>query len=871
MSMLLPFTHNFKLVPNTNIQSTLSILPEHQIYKLHESKSLGDLASVQAVHQENRMAVAYIDTVGTTRATINLYDFNFELIDQLMIDESAIPKLNTGNNGVTNFSNSVVVNNTIVTYFQTDDTTDSSSRHKLLVYDISNLANPLPYLVELVSTGNSIISNNISAEIEYVNNRYYLTIIDLDNNSYTISELTFSLTTISNGYYQGSINYLAGSTSSIIAVTPSSNLDYCQTFLAEQYCYDHAQPNKLYNLNISTIPISQSVFTFNNYYVGIETANNTTKVKVFKTQKNQAGDDLELILIKEFVIQSSYVRLAQVNFVYNRVEVYDSSYKYMIDLNTYELTSVSYDNYETKQILYNQSGKKLELDISGGSLIYATSEFDNLTYVIQSYGFILLGFNYYNDDLLFVAYDNVNQKYFYYAYTISLETSGGTPRTILEFTKEEIRVLLNAALGSQVYANTTNIDLQSFKFYEDELFVVDQGRVVSAAKLNIINFKANNTRFVYLYDQIGLEVPFPPSYRLTTASSGHLNMVVNGVVSGGLGFEAYEIDITKANQLNSSNILSFTTGNDFIGTYVIGNYNYVYQLNKANFTIRILKREAGVVLETIDVKIPKTALKPLINSNYSNLYVDFDTQFPYVFINFAFDENNNLFITDSSNNIHILYGLDIRSNNQVGRISINNQILDNNSTNYELAVLNNVSSLNIMVKSFFERVNILNNSPYSLNEGSNIINITLQALDNTIRNLTFNIFRAPNLSSPPIVLPGLDPNYVPPSSSSSAQSSSSVSSSVISSSISSSYSTSSSSSSNSVVTSSSSSIGSDNPTNNEEENPLFIWIILGIPAIITLIILGYAQILKGRAKSKVKVEDKKDDVEIPNSENKDNL
>jgi hypothetical protein len=34
--------------------------------------------------------------------------------------------------------------------------------------------------------------------------------------------------------------------------------------------------------------------------------------------------------------------------------------------------------------------------------------------------------------------------------------------------------------------------------------------------------------------------------------------------------------------------------------------------------------------------------------------------------------------------------------------------------------------------------------------------------------------------------------------------------------------------------------------------------------------LGYAQILKGRAKSKVKVEDKKDEVEIPNSENKDN-
>ena len=64
--------------------------------------------------------------------------------------------------------------------------------------------------------------------------------------------------------------------------------------------------------------------------------------------------------------------------------------------------------------------------------------------------------------------------------------------------------------------------------------------------------------------------------------------------------------------------------------------------------------------------------------------------------------------------------------------------------------------------------------------------------------------------------------------------------------------------------------GDDVHINNEEENPLFIWIILGIPAIITLTILGYAQILKGRAKLKVKVEDKKEEVEIPNSENKDN-
>jgi len=98
-------------------QASINLEPQNQIYKLNESKSLSMLTSIQAIHQDNLMATAYIDTAGITRATTNIYNNDLELINQLQVDELSIPKLNTGNNGVTNYSNSIIINNQIITYF----------------------------------------------------------------------------------------------------------------------------------------------------------------------------------------------------------------------------------------------------------------------------------------------------------------------------------------------------------------------------------------------------------------------------------------------------------------------------------------------------------------------------------------------------------------------------------------------------------------------------------------------------------------------------------------------------------------------------------------------------------------------------------
>ena len=837
-------------------QASINLEPQNQIYKLNESKSLSMLTSIQAIHQDNLMATAYIDTAGITRATTNIYNNDFELINQLQVDELSIPKLNTGNNGVTNYSNSIIVNNQIITYFQTDETDDSSSRHKLLVYKLNDVNNQLPYLINLVATGNVIIHDNIQLEIEYVNNHLYLTTINIDNFTYSIADITFDLTQTSGGYYVGALNYLASSTSSIISVQSSSNLDFCQTFDTNAYCYDRTTPNQLFTLDLTGIDITQTIFTYNNYYVGVKTVNGESTVKLFKYQKNSSANALELILIKAFPIDSTNVSLAQLNFVYNRLEVYYDNYKYMVNLTSGELLSGYFYDDIAKDVLYNQVGKKLEIEVTD-TFIYASSDFDNLTYVILNYGFQILALNYYQDKLLFIAYDSVQQIYYYYSYTISPLTSGGAPTRVLELTKEDIRILLNNAIGANTYPNTTNINLVAFEFHFDQLFIVDEGRLATNGNINIINYKFDNTKIVYYYSAISLTNIFRPSYRISTTNSSILYLEADAIDDNDVfGKISLEVDPSKNNQLNSSTFYANDTVNDYLGSYYYQGFRYDYLLNVLTFRINVIKVDGATTISNLSVDIPKTALKGLVNPYFGELYIDFSSFFPYYFMHFSFDNYNNLYIRDYLNNIHIMYNPFLATQNNPGLISINNEYLDINANSFDLAVSANINSIIINIRSFFNRVLVTNPTPFSLNDGQNVINITLKSLDNTIKTITFNILKAPAVpSSPPIVLPGLDPNYVPPSSS--AQSSSVASSSVISSSISSSYLTSSSSSSNNVTTSSSSSIGGDNPTNNEEENPLFIWIILGIPAIITLTILGYAQILKGRAKSKVKVKGKK--------------
>jgi hypothetical protein len=233
-------------------------------------------------------------------------------------------------------------------------------------------------------------------------------------------------------------------------------------------------------------------------------------------------------------------------------------------------------------------------------------------------------------------------------------------------------------------------------------------------------------------------------------------------------------------------------------------------------------------------------------------------------MHFSFDNYNNLYIRDYLNNIHIMYNPFLATQNNPGLISINNEYLDINANSFDLAVSANINSILINIRSFFNRVLVINPTPFSLNDGQNAINITLKSLDNTIKTITFNILKAPAIASnppiPPFVLPGIDRNYSSSSSSSvvSSSSSSSVISSVSSINTPSNSAISSQNSSNSSTSSTNSSITSvSSASNNAEylnlfgfENPFILVFLLLFPL---AVLAGIILLSKGN-KRKIKKE-----------------
>ena len=528
-----------------------------------------------------------------------------------------------------------------------------------------------------------------------------------------------------------------------------------------------------------------------------------------------------------------------------------------------------------------------------GNNIYASSDFYQLTFVINLANHNVLAYNYYEDDLLIFAYDTSQTRYAYYRYPI-LPTSGGSSLVKqFDITDAELRASLAFAYGLQTYV--TAIQIEQVIFYKDAVYMLDTnilsgGQVTD--KLNFIqiiplgngkridtfyNVFTNNDRISLVFaNSLDLHHRLG-SYYLTVkvaqlnGTPVEVNAYIgteefnNAAASASLKFIYYyddptvSIDDSKVNY-NGFPLLSFIQDEGLTRQLVLD----VARLRVQDYY--------GPNPVEVNIDLPPQILELYGLNNYPSLYTDFDYYFFSTKIFHRLDDHGNLIFKDAANNIYTLYSRKFLKLNNPGIISINNQYLDINANSFDLAVSANINSILINIGAFFNRVLLTNPTPITLNNGQNVINITLKSLDNTINSITFNIFKAPTVVAPPaIVLPGPDPNYVPPSSG--GQGSSSVSSNPISSSISSSSTTSSavisSSSSNMLISSSSSSISGGNPTTNEKENPLNIWIILAIPALITGAIIGYAKLVKGRSKSEVKVDVKKDEVEIPNSENKD--
>jgi hypothetical protein len=849
------------------------------------------------------LVTSQIELAGTTRLFLNIYNSEYNLVDQHMFSSNDYPTLLADSFVVQ--SKPIRINNKVFIYSYQEERSTSTYKNHLLEIDISGSV-PILKSIEF-SFPNAIIApiSSDHVELDYLDNSLYLMMF---RNATTFSALKISYT-----IDPAQANFNSGTATSILnstiianaanqsSVDANSETGYCYRINANIYCEDKLVSNKFYQVSLASIELN-NVLVSNQNSLAVRTTSSAGSdildvISYYEIRKNSNNDAFEAYTRVSFNLNYANDNNRNSQFVFphvsrstNEFKVWSIATKYFFNYQTGAIDIGGFQPAQYEDVFYNRNGQKLMVSKQGDN-IRATSDFYQLTFVINLPNHNVLAYNYYQDDLLIFAYDTVQLRYAYYSYPI-LSTSGGSSLVNkFNVTAAELRASLAFAYGVQNYLPA--IQVQQVIFYRNAVYILDTNVLSGGQVTDSLNFiqiipQGSGKRIDAFYSNFIADDKI--SYILNNSLS--VSQRTPGV------FYLY----IKAGQLNGTpvEVAVYLGAEEFNTAITSPSPRYIFYYNNTNAQLNDLKinyngysqlsfiqdqsltRELVLDIQRLRVQDLYGPNPPLVNiplpdqileeyglSSYSRVYSDFDYYFFFTKIFHRLDEHGNLIFKDSVNNIYTLYSKKFLTLNNPGVIFINNELLDIYSNTFDLVVSANINSILINIRSFFNRVLVTNPTPFSLNDGQNAINVTLKALDNSIKTITFNILKAPAVPpSPPIVLPGLDPNYVPPTSS--AQSSSVASSSVISSSISSSSSTSSSSSSNNVITSSSSSVSGDNTTTNEDENPLFIWIILGIPAIITLTILGYAQVLKGRAKSKVKVEDKKDEVEIPNSENKDN-
>ena len=817
----------------------LTTEPELQVYEVTSNIQLGRFSGIETI--ESGLAKSYIDTVGVSKAFFNVYDDNYQITNQYILNEEDYPKLSAfTSNEIVNFSNTLWIDNYLITYYHTDDTLDSSSRHKLIVVDITDLEEPSFYFVNLVEPLDSSImltytfdQINSDFELEYKNNIIYLTSIE-DETFFSISEISFDLNIpLEDDYNVGSIIGLINTDSNINTPTSSSILDYCQTINNSVYCIDNAFPDTYYSLTIADLDIDTFYFANNLYYFGSKTVDDTTIFKIYKYSLEQLDSGYSLSINLENSIETidSYIDFVHINRNYNDLVLFNSDRKYTIDLTSYELTQVFFPYGETAEVLFNEDGKKLEVEIDEDRML-ASSDYYNLTFVISTYGYQILDINYYNNKLLFLANSGLNE-YTYYSYDIVQNNYTYDSDFILDFTKSDIVDSINSTNLESSYV-IDDISLMDFNFFEDTLFIVESGKISTDGLVNVIELKPNHLIRAYYYliptdtvfETFEFSIYQENSENRTLSTPVYieglksiLELVVNSAVTNEFSFAAYFV----------------TNQKDLIFFFYEDEVLHQYYININNYYIEYL---VGSGLDQIAYNIPldPKITEILANRLYGLYYTDFEIEFPYRFIQFIPDANNNLMIRTAFGNTFVIYGPKLRETTEVGIVGINDDFdFEVEDTNFELAVSNVVNTLNIIIGTPFKRVLIDNDTPFSLNVGQNLITITLESLNNTIKTITFDVFRLPKIVTlPPIRLESSMQNSVVSSSISSSISSEILSTSSSSSSVSSII-TSNSSISSAISSSLNGQIEVKDSIN--QDDIVLISILMAIPLVLTIVLL----------------------------------
>jgi hypothetical protein len=861
---------NLSFRPILNQVNQFSLEPELMFYQENISDDFSRFNQVDAVY--DGLATSYLDTLATTRAFFNIYDNEYKLIKQLDIDQLDFPQLEFENvYSIINYSNSIQINNHIITYFHAD-TGDTNTSDKLIVIDISDLDSPIYYFIYLINSEDSVESNIItinkdesSFRLAYIDNNLYLTSVN-ELQYYTISIIDYNLlnSPLDSGNIEGEIKVIASSESSLELSLDTMDIDFCYIFASEVYCLDNTINDQLTNISLYDLNLDYSrIFFFNQYYVGKQTIDNTTIVKIFYIDK-QINDISEEYELSAQEVASFEVNASEMEFVYMDINneslvIISKDKKYITNLNSYITEPTTLTRNYTKHVYYNNLGKRVAIREVEDE-IRVVSDFYDLTYNLDLNGLTPITYNYYQESLLILAQDEFNNTYNYYSYPIGTNQNPSLEIEI-SFSMDDLLDEINDGYNDNdintddfSYADVSEINIASARFYKDELYLIDNGRFLdSEFFLNVIQVIPNNLIRVYFYPLDPVVYLDYASIRITQLGINDKNIALKAVIESE-GFPE-EGDLTllvsayNSGQSSSSSLSKYNELDD-IGSFVNNEVTHLYTLNNYDHYINY---RIGDSLYTIN--IPDQALENLVNRLYGATFIEFSDQFPYNLIRFYLDEHNNLFIEDYINNIYILYNPYLRSNNYISSISINNQSLDIESNSFDLAVSANINTLYIDVQTYFKRVLVTSNTQFSLNPGQNTFNLMLKSLDNTIKSITFNVLK-PSLSQlkpPAIVLPGLDPNYVS-SSQNSSVSTSFVTNSDSSSSSASTASSSLNASSNSVVTSSFvySSIDSNQLDNNLEylENSLILVFLAIFSLVVTMVLVLISRLNKRKIKKK---------------------
>ena len=861
---------NLSFRPILNQVNQFSLEPELMFYQENISDDFSRFNQVDAVY--DGLVTSYLDTLATTRAFFNIYDDEYKLIKQLDIDQLDFPQLEFENvYSIINYSNSIQINNHIITYFHAD-TGDTNTSDKLIVIDISDLDSPIYYFIYLINSEDSVESNIItinkdesSFRLAYVDNNLYLTSVN-ELQYYTISIIDYDLlnSPLDSGYIEGEIKVIASSESSLELSLDTMDIDFCYIFASEVYCLDNTINDQLTNISLYDLNLDYSrIFFFNQYYVGKQTIDNTTIIKIFYIDKqiNDISEEYELSVqeVASFEVNASEMEFVYMDINNENLVIISKDKKYTINLNSYLTEPTALTRNYSKHVYYNNLGKRVAIQEVEGE-IRVVSDFYNLTYNLDLNGFTPITYNYYQEILLILAKDEFENTYYYYSYPIGTNQNPSLEIEI-SFSMDDLLDEINDGYNDNdintddfSYADVSEINIASARFYKDELYLIDNGRFLdSGFVLNVIQVIPNNPIRVYFYPLDPVVYLDYDSIRITQLGINDKNIALKAVIeSEGFPEEGDLTLLVSAYNSGQSSSSSLSTYNelDDIGSFVNNEVIHLYTLNNYDHYINY---RIGDSLYTIN--IPDQALENLVNRMYGATFLQFRDQFPYNLIRFYLDEHNNLFIEDYINNIYILYNPYLRSNNYISSLSINNQSLDIESNSFDLAVSANINSLYIDVQTYFKRVLVTSNTQFSLNPGQNTFNLTLKSLDNTIKSITFNVLK-PSLSQlkpPAIVLPGLDPNYVS-SSQNSSISTSSITNFDSSSSSASTASSSLNASSNSVVTSSfvSSSVDSNQLDNNLEylENPLILVFLAIFSLVVTMVLVLISRLNKRKIKKK---------------------